>query len=112
MEPRKRNQTPNSIPFRAVVAGLAGIAVVLMALAWPAPARAITEIDITRGNVEPLPIAVSDLAGRSEMERNLGADIAEVVAADLERSGLFRPIDRRAFQQKPEDMQVMPRFVD
>jgi TolB protein len=95
-----------------VVAGLAGIAVVLVALAYPAPARAITEIDITRGNVEPLPIAISDLAGRSEVERNLGADIAEVVAADLERSGLFRPIDRRAFQQKPEDMQVMPRFVD
>ena len=112
MEPRKRNQTRNSIPFRAVVAGLAGIAVVLVALAYPAPARAITEIDITRGNVEPLPIAISDLAGRSEVERNLGADIAEVVAADLERSGLFRPIDRRAFQQKPEDMQVMPRFVD
>ena len=112
MEPRKRTQTRDSIPFRAVVAGLAGIAVVLMALAWPAPARAITEIDITRGNVEPLPIAVSDLAGRNEVERDLGADIAEVVAADLERSGLFRPIDRRAFQQKPEDMQVMPRFVD
>ena len=112
MEPRKRNQTRNSIPFRAVVAGLAGIAVVLVALAYPAPARAITEIDITRGNVEPLPIAISDLAGRSEVERNLGADIAEVVAADLERSGLFRPIDRRAFQQKPEDMQVMPRVVD
>ncbi len=42
MEPRKRNQTRDSIPFRAVVAGLAGIAVILMALAWPAPARAIT----------------------------------------------------------------------
>ena len=30
MEPRKRNQTRNSIPFRAVVAGLAGAGVPLL----------------------------------------------------------------------------------
>lgn len=61
------------------------------------------EIDITRGNVQPLPIAIASLVG-SEQEmtasgsvRQIGAQIAQVITADLERSGLFSAIDPRAF---------------
>ncbi|MDP6515951.1 MAG: Tol-Pal system beta propeller repeat protein TolB [Alphaproteobacteria bacterium] len=102
---RKTGPRAWSLPPVALVLGLA-------ALLAPAPATAITEIDITRGVVEPLPVAITDLAGSSEVERQLGIDIAQVISANLERSGLFRPIDRKAFQQRPEDMLLMPRFVD
>lgn len=78
----------------------------------PGSAIAQVEIDITRGNVQPLPIAVSDFHGSSEREVSVGADIARVIASDLERSGLFRPIDSRAFLQSPEDMLMVPRFPD
>lgn len=66
-------------------------------------AHAVIEIDITRGNVQPMPIALANFEGSevamtsSGSVRDIGANIAQVVTADLERSGLFAPIDQRAF---------------
>ncbi|MEZ5930713.1 MAG: Tol-Pal system beta propeller repeat protein TolB [Alphaproteobacteria bacterium] len=76
------------------------------------PGRAALDIDITEGVIEPLPIAISELYGQNPESQKLGSDIADVVSADLERSGLFRPLDRRAFIQSPEELQNLPRFAD
>ncbi len=51
-------------------------------------------IDVTKGNAQPLPIAIAPLYGAAPDDAQLGSDIANVVSADLERSGLFKPIDR------------------
>ena len=75
-------------------------------------ARAELRIDITQGNVEPLPIAVTDFYGASAQERRYGADIAGVIAADLERSGLFRALDPAAFIQSAQSLSTLPRFGD
>jgi len=75
-------------------------------------ARAQLEIDITRGVAEPMPIAVADFFGEGAEEKSFGAKIAGVVAADLERSGLFRPTDKKAFIQSAESLNVLPRFGD
>ena len=87
------------------------IACVVAALAT-LPAHAQLRVDITRGTVAPLPIAVPEFFGNQEAERAVGRDIANVIAADLERSGLFKPIDRRAFIQQITALQVRPRFGD
>ncbi|HEX6142952.1 MAG TPA: Tol-Pal system beta propeller repeat protein TolB [Geminicoccaceae bacterium] len=97
-----------SLARRAVIRLAMALSVV--ALATPAPAQ--IELDITEGVVEPLPIAVSEFYGASAEEQRLGSAIADVVAADLERSGLFRPLDRRAFIQSPEQLRTLPRFAD
>jgi len=76
------------------------------------PALAVLEIDITRGNIDPLPIAVTDLFSDDSSAAIRGNEISSVVAADLERSGLFRPLRKETFIQKPEEMQPRPRFVD
>ena len=76
------------------------------------PAGAVLEIDITRGNVDPLPVAISDFHADDERARGVGADISRLISNNLERSGLFRPIDPGAFIQSPEAMQVQPRFGD
>lgn len=68
-------------------------------------------IDITKGNVKPLPIAIPDFAS-SGPDNGLGANIARVVSADLERSGLFAPIDPKAFIQDNASLQQGPRFQD
>ena len=49
-------------------------------------ALAELRIDITRGNVQPLPIAVTDFFGSET-----GPQISSVIASDLESSGLFAP---------------------
>jgi TolB protein len=72
------------------------------------PAQALVEIDVNKGNVEPLPIAITDfLSGDA-----LGAEIAGIVAADLKRSGLFAPIDKGAFIEKISNPDAAPRFED
>ena len=78
-------------------------------------AAALIEIDITEGNREPLPIAITDFfyddvdaAMLSEISNNL----SDVVEADLERCGLFAPINEEAFIQKNAAMHLRPRFED
>jgi len=88
------------------------IALALAVTMFVRPAHAILQIDITRGNVDPMPIAVSHFFAKKGLAGNLAKQIPEVVAADLARSGLFRPIDRSAFIQTPASMQVRPRFAD
>jgi TolB protein len=72
------------------------------------PARALVEIDVNKGNVEPLPIAITDFLSAG----GRGAEIAAVVAADLKRSGLFAPVDKAAFIEKISNPDVAPRFED
>ncbi|CAA7625647.1 Tol-Pal system beta propeller repeat protein TolB [Magnetospirillum sp. UT-4] len=97
------------IRLRALAATLA---FAFLAAAAPAPAAAEVRIDITRGHMKPLPIAVPEFFGAGPQEGQLGRDIARVVAADLERSGLFKPIDNRAFIQSVAALQAGPRFPD
>ncbi|WP_292899957.1 MULTISPECIES: Tol-Pal system beta propeller repeat protein TolB [unclassified Nitratireductor] len=82
-----------------LVAGL-GIAVL--------PARAVVEIDINKGVVEPLPIAITEFISAD----GKGAEIASVVEADLRRSGLFAPIEKGAFIEKISNPDAAPRFQD
>jgi TolB protein len=82
-----------------------------LSLAAAAPAAALVEIDITRGNVEPLPIAVPAFAGAGE-DAALGAEIAGIVADDLRRSGLFLPLDPATFIQASLGGDQVPRFGD
>jgi TolB protein len=94
--------------FSARLAGAARrFGLVLFALvAGSAAARAEIHIDITRGNPEPMPVAIMSFEGGQ-----VGRDIAGVVSADLERSGLFRPIDPRAFTQDAASLwNAGPRF--
>ena len=89
-----------------------GVFALALVLGRAMPAAAELRIDITRGTVEPMPIAVTDFIDAGADEAGVGQDIARVVAADLERSGLFRPIDSRAFIQDPQAMDTLPRFGD
>ena len=83
-----------------LVAGLVAIAAM--------PARAAVTVDLSKGTVEPLPIAVTDMISNDQ----LGAQISAVITADLKRSGLFAPIDKGAFIQKITTPDAAPRFED
>jgi TolB protein len=89
---------------------IAVLSMILFAMAGPT--RAELRIDITKGNVQPMPIAVTDFFPVTTGQARVGEDMAQVIAADLERSGLFRPLDKRAFIQKPDQLRVQPRFAD
>ena len=87
--------------------GLLLAALVTLTLsAFGAPARAQTEVDVNQANIQPLPIAIPAFSGAGQV----GADITQVVSADLERSGLFKPLDPAAFPEKNLDVNLLPRY--
>ncbi|MCS6781316.1 MAG: Tol-Pal system beta propeller repeat protein TolB [Geminicoccaceae bacterium] len=100
---------PSPLARRALLSGTAALAGAALAAR---AARAQLQLDITRGFVEPMPIAVSPFAGDGAGARERGLALAEVVSADLDGSGLFRTIDRRAYIQSPEELRGIPRFAD
>jgi TolB protein len=71
----------------------------------PGAARAQAEVDIDQAAVQPLPIAIAPFAGQGQ-----GSDITKVISDDLERSGLFRPLDPASFPEKNLDVNVQPRL--
>ncbi len=84
-------------------------------------AYSLIEIDITRGNLDPLPIAVSPLFQDDGSKKNsineikienLGSEISYVVENNLKMSGLFDPLNKEAFLQKPDIAHLKPRFED
>ncbi len=84
-------------------------------------AYALIEVDITRGNLSPLPVAVSPLASDKkslvEVEKilkikDIGSEISLVVENNLKQTGLFNPLTKDAFLQKPDIAHFKPRFED
>lgn len=75
-------------------------------------AHALVSIDITRGNIDPLPVALPDLVGVDAEAGNLGKSVMAVVKHDLESSGLFKSINKNAFIQKISTKDTLPNFPD
>ena len=80
---------------------------------------ALIEIDITRGNLDPLPIAVSPLHVDIKSEnyegikiKELGEDISKIIEDNFRATGLFNPLKKEAFVQKPDIAHLKPRFED
>jgi len=86
--------------------------VALLAVLSGTPAQAEVRVDITRGVVEPIPIAIPAFYGAGGNEAQFGRDIAKVVSADLVRSGLFSMVDPKSYIQDRDSLLVAPRFAD
>jgi len=87
------------------------LATLFTALLFAASAHAQLKIDITKGNIDPMPIAVTMMTGAGGGGAS-GADISGVIAADLERSGLFKPISSQAFIEQITNGDAVPRYAD
>ncbi len=96
------------------------LSIILLIIAT-AQSNALIEVDITRGNLDPLPIAVSPLSADKDTNEKLtkelkidkvGHEISSVVENNLRNSGLFNPLNKDAFLQKPNIAHLKPRFED
>jgi TolB protein len=99
----------------SVLAGLKAwgraVLIAVATLMAQSSAYALVEIDITQGNIEPLPIALPSFSAEGG-DSKLSADMTSVIAADLKRSGLFKPLDPASFIQKNMSVNSTPRFGD
>ena len=92
--------------------GLFILLIGLLSACLAMPAQAQLEIDINKGNLDPVPIAVPDFIAGSSFERAFGQKVAEVIRADLERSGLFRSLDPASFLETQTNIDYKPTFAD
>jgi TolB protein len=78
---------------------------------------ALVSVDITRGNLDPLPTAISDFyldpkLGDNIKKLQLESKIPELIQNNLSRSGLFFALEKKSFIQRPEPAHNKPRFED
>ena len=81
--------------------------------------HALIEVDITRGNLDPLPIAISPLHVDIKSEqykdlkiKDLGINMYKIIENNFRTTGLFNPLKKEAFVQKPDIAHLKPRFED
>lgn len=71
---------------------------------------AYERIDITSGNVDPMPIANPNFAGDTAFVAEMGKEIATVINNDLQSSGLFKIIDSSAYIEQIKNTKQTPNF--
>ncbi len=75
------------------------------------PARAELHVTVDQANPQPLPIAIPDFAAPAAGDSAVAQNIAKVIRADLDRSGLFRPLDPKSFIEKIVNINTTPQFA-
>ena len=75
-------------------------------------AMAQLRVDITQGTIQPMPIAIPPFVGAAGSVDELSQNVAQVVTADLKRSGLFAPVDPSAFIEPVVPPSVTPNFAN
>ncbi|MGE0742469.1 MAG: Tol-Pal system beta propeller repeat protein TolB [Hyphomonadaceae bacterium] len=91
---------------------LLAFCVALMLLVLATPAQAQLRVSVDQGHLDPTPIAVVDFGCGNGPPEQVGRDIAGVIRANLERSGLFRTVSPNAFIERICSLEVPPRFAD
>jgi TolB protein len=94
--------------IRVVVLIVAAVSVVGLV----GKALAQLRVDITQGTIQPMPIAIPPFVGAGGGPDELSQNVAQVVTADLKRSGLFAPVDPSAFIEPVAPPTVTPNFVN
>jgi TolB protein len=79
------------------------------------PSHAALQVDVNQGNLQPLPIAIPNFVSVSPATADPAAaaaiqNIAAVVRADLDRSGLFKSLDPKSFIEQVNNINVAPNF--
>lgn len=94
--------------MRKITTVLVWTTLVVIAAFGSGPAAAALHVDVTQGTIQPLPIAIPDFNGSEPASQS----IAGVVRADLDRSGLFKPLDPNSFLDQIKDINVAPNFAN
>jgi TolB protein len=75
-------------------------------------ARAAVRLDITSGNFQPIPIAIPPMLATTPEDGAAAGEITQVITNNLQRSGLFAPVNPAAFIEKITNSDAVPRFND
>jgi TolB protein len=78
----------------------------------PRPAKSVVRLDINEGNFQPLPIAIPEFFAPGLDDSDGANAVTQIITANLQRSGLFAPIDPTAYIERIPRFDAVPRFPD
>ncbi len=84
----------------------------LLVAAGLRPAQAVLKLDVTQGNVQPMPIALPDFLGGQPADSEVARNVTGIITNNLRRSGLFQPLDPASFIQRISNPDAVPSFPD
>src|SRR4051794_41842861 len=73
-------------------------------------ASAQLRLDVTQGNVQPVPIAIPDFIGGTPGDTQTARGGTQGITKNLRRPRLFKPIDPAAHIEKIASFATLPRF--
>ena len=79
---------------------------------YPTVSFSELRIDITRGNTEPIPVALVKFQTNSDSENKISLDIKKVISNNLQRSGLFTMLPKKIFLTEKLNFDSKPSFSD
>ena len=77
-----------------------------------APAQAAVRVDINQGNPQPIASALPDFSAGAPAEGDVARGVTQIITGNLQRSGLFAPVNPAAFIEKITNSDAVPRFAD
>jgi TolB protein len=72
---------------------------------------AAARLDLTQGNIQPIPIALPDFIANAA-DPQTAHEVTQIIVSNLQRSGLFAPIDPAAYIERIGSIDAAPRFPD
>jgi TolB protein len=97
--------------MRLIRAALIAASLLVPALTASAQAQGLV-IDLTNPVIEPLPVAVPDFVPENAAAADMARQIAEVVAADLTGTGLFREVPPEAYISQVTSFEAPVAYAD
>lgn len=111
MENRNLSLIELSLSRRRMLAGAASLSLAAVTGGAPLRVHAAPRITITEGNFQPMPIALPDFVSNGLPDPAMARGITAIVTSNLQRSGLFAPIDKAAYIEKISNIDQV-RFPD
>lgn len=79
------------------------LALALMVLPL-ASARAELNVNVTSGIQEPMPVAITNFHATLPNQQEMATEMPKIITANLERTGLFKPLNPASFIQTPQSI--------
>jgi TolB protein len=80
------------------------LAFALALIVLPLSARAEVTVNVNGGKMDPLPIAISNFAATGPGQQEMAVGMPKIITDNLERTGLFKPLNPSSFIQTPESI--------
>ena len=84
----------------------------LFLIIFPLSIHAELRIDITQGNMDPIPVAILEFNSNDTESKEISSNINSVISNNLQRSGLFSVLPRKLFFNVSIPFEKKPIFSD